>query len=561
MKAAVYCGTRNVYQDMIPSMKSLLIHSDVDKIYFLIEDDEFPYDLPPEVECINVSNQKFFLQDGPNYNSSWSYMILLRAAFTKLFPQLDKILSLDCDTIIEENISSLWDIPLNNYYIAGVKEPRKSIGKRIYINTGVMLFNLKKLREDKKDEEAILDLNTYKRIYPEQDCFNDLFAGKILELPPEYNISNYSTKQNTHKKIIHFAAIKNWKNYLIVNKYRNMEIVRNMPDKEGLDIIIPFYNNITGLETTLKSVVFDDLPNIRVTVVDDYSQVNYDDIKELFPTVQFLRLEKNSGPGIARQYGIDHTSNKYLMFVDTADYILSKYNLIEILDTIKNNDVPYMYLWRWLNEEHNTYSSDWNPLLHGWVIKRDFLELYNIRFCEASPRSNEDYGFIESCDMIIKNLKLYNKTVYSVFNETPIYMYVYDSNSITHANDKSYMYSTHLGGLVTNIEHIVNNSKRNNVAADLIADLTTQMMVRLYHDFLVCAKNKPEFLPQNWKYIRHYFLDIYRPYSKISKISLDIYYQREMSSLIKLVSKTVPNINIHKFMTLLEQNEELPQYL
>jgi len=38
-------------------MKSLLIHSNVDKIYFLIEDDEFPYELPPEVECINVSGQ------------------------------------------------------------------------------------------------------------------------------------------------------------------------------------------------------------------------------------------------------------------------------------------------------------------------------------------------------------------------------------------------------------------------------------------------------------------------------------------------------------------------
>ena len=56
MRAAVYCGTRNVYDDMIPSMKSLLIHSNVEKIYFLIEDDKFPYELPPEVECINVSN-------------------------------------------------------------------------------------------------------------------------------------------------------------------------------------------------------------------------------------------------------------------------------------------------------------------------------------------------------------------------------------------------------------------------------------------------------------------------------------------------------------------------
>jgi hypothetical protein len=46
MKVAVYAGTRNIYKDMLPSVKSLLIHSDVDKIYFLIEDDIFPYELP-----------------------------------------------------------------------------------------------------------------------------------------------------------------------------------------------------------------------------------------------------------------------------------------------------------------------------------------------------------------------------------------------------------------------------------------------------------------------------------------------------------------------------------
>ena len=56
MKAAVYGGTRNVYRNMLAPMKSLLMNSDVDKIYFLIEDDEFPYPLPKEVECINVSN-------------------------------------------------------------------------------------------------------------------------------------------------------------------------------------------------------------------------------------------------------------------------------------------------------------------------------------------------------------------------------------------------------------------------------------------------------------------------------------------------------------------------
>ena len=36
--------------------KSLLEHSNVEKIYFFIEDDIFPYALPQEIECINVSN-------------------------------------------------------------------------------------------------------------------------------------------------------------------------------------------------------------------------------------------------------------------------------------------------------------------------------------------------------------------------------------------------------------------------------------------------------------------------------------------------------------------------
>ena len=56
MRAAVYGGTRNVYERMLPAMKSLLMNSNVEKIYFLIEDDIFPYELPKEAECINVSN-------------------------------------------------------------------------------------------------------------------------------------------------------------------------------------------------------------------------------------------------------------------------------------------------------------------------------------------------------------------------------------------------------------------------------------------------------------------------------------------------------------------------
>ena len=41
---------------MLISAKSLIEHSNVEKIYFLIEDDIFPEVLPSEIECINISN-------------------------------------------------------------------------------------------------------------------------------------------------------------------------------------------------------------------------------------------------------------------------------------------------------------------------------------------------------------------------------------------------------------------------------------------------------------------------------------------------------------------------
>jgi len=151
MKAACYCGTRNIYADMIPAVNSLLANSDVDKVYLLIEDDEFPYPLPDKVETINVIGQTYFLKDGPNYRNGWTYMVLMRAALHRVFPDLATILSLDCDTIVAKDISELWDLPIEDYYLAGAKEPWKSIACT-YINCGVMLLNLKKLRDGKGDE-------------------------------------------------------------------------------------------------------------------------------------------------------------------------------------------------------------------------------------------------------------------------------------------------------------------------------------------------------------------------------------------------------------------------
>lgn len=42
-RVVVYAGDRNVYPDMLTATKSLLMHNRIDKVYLLIEDDDFRF--------------------------------------------------------------------------------------------------------------------------------------------------------------------------------------------------------------------------------------------------------------------------------------------------------------------------------------------------------------------------------------------------------------------------------------------------------------------------------------------------------------------------------------
>ena len=224
-KVAAYCGTRNLYPHMLTAAKSLMMNSSIDKIYFLIQDDKFPFLLPECIECINISNQTYFPPTGKNYNTSWTYMCLIRAALSKILPQEEKVLSLDVDTIVDQNIDHLWDLPLDNKFFTGVLEPRKSTGSFYYTNIGVCLFNLKYLRETKKDDEIIYCLNHFQYNYPEQDCFNDKSQTRIYKLPCNYNfMSKIHKKPDTPIIIYHFAGEEGRYDNEYFKKYRQIPL-------------------------------------------------------------------------------------------------------------------------------------------------------------------------------------------------------------------------------------------------------------------------------------------------------------------------------------------------
>ena len=233
MRAAVYSGTRNLYEHMLPAIKSLTANSSVDRIYLLIEDDKFPWDLPPLVETINVSDyvRETFLPDGPNMKSQFTYMAMVRACYASLFPDLDKILQLDVDTIVVDNIDSLWDIDMGQKWCIAAEEPYNNYFKpwgMQYYNVGISMWNLKAIRAADIEQVIIDDLNTVEERFAEQDAWQRIGAPrKFITLENRYNDCK-PCGYTDNPAVIHYAGWKNWwsdgscprREYY--RKYRNM---------------------------------------------------------------------------------------------------------------------------------------------------------------------------------------------------------------------------------------------------------------------------------------------------------------------------------------------------
>ena len=159
-RVAVYMGTRNYYGQMVIAAKSLLCHTRMDRVWFLIEDDEFPEPLPDVIRCKNVSGQTWFTPDGPNYGAHWTYTCLLPLAYPEIFPEEDRVLRLDDDTIVKKDIGPLLDMDLHDNYTAMVEEPVRGKFPFRYFNAGVTLMNLEKFRETGIYRKMIRMLNT-----------------------------------------------------------------------------------------------------------------------------------------------------------------------------------------------------------------------------------------------------------------------------------------------------------------------------------------------------------------------------------------------------------------
>lgn len=93
-----------------------------------------------------------------------------------------------------------------------------------------------------------------------------------------------------------------------------------------LSIVVPVYNTATYLAGCLESIVNQTYNNIEVIVVDDGSTDGSNEICDRYAEKYdfvFVYHRENQGVSDTRNYGIEHATGKYVMFVDSDDYIAS----------------------------------------------------------------------------------------------------------------------------------------------------------------------------------------------------------------------------------------------
>ena len=222
-RVAVYAGTRNVYRNMVIASKSLLAHTRMDRVYFLIEDDTFPEELPPVIECKNVSKQPYFPPDGANTNSPWTYMTLMRLALPIVLQNEDFALWLDIDTIVEKDISELFERDMDGFQVAMVEEPKRSKYPFVYHNAGVALLNLRMMMQTGVYKKMIRRVNEAPYTAPDQDMLNIFCQGEILTLAPEWNDAGHITQKTNDPYIRHYGGSNKWNEPAVFSWYEKQE--------------------------------------------------------------------------------------------------------------------------------------------------------------------------------------------------------------------------------------------------------------------------------------------------------------------------------------------------
>lgn len=271
-----------------------------------------------------------------------------------------------------------------------------------------------------------------------------------------------------------------------------------------ISIIIPVYNSGKYLRKCLDSIKNQTKKEFEVIIIDDGSTDNsYNIINEYLNDERFKVIkQENHGIGYSRNVGIEKSTGKYLVFIDSDDYV--ELNFLELMFKKAEKDNLDIVVCDYIEEniennkqkkviipDFDNTSVDNNPeILLGinkspWnkIIKKSAIN--NIRFPENLKY--EDTQFI--CE-ILKNTKI------GKINKCLNHYVIHSKSETTTMNEK-----------VFDILKIINNIRdmyiQENNVGDVLEKLTLQILTTytIQQRYQKSDKIRNDFIDATFKYI------------------------------------------------------------
>lgn len=212
-----------------------------------------------------------------------------------------------------------------------------------------------------------------------------------------------------------------------------------------VSVICPVYNCAAYIKDCIDSLLAQTMQDFEVLLIDDHGQdesieVAKKHLEGRSDKFLFLQTPKNSGPGIARNVGIDAAKGEYIAFIDSDDQWKPTF-LERLLEVGEDKDLAYCQL------QYSDGSVRRNPVLEAddfsgkkknWFLlrfvtfsvcflyRKSFLIENNLKFpCE---RNSEDTNFLTRSLLLAQNLACV---------DVPLYIYNVHSGSLTTSHDRS----------------------------------------------------------------------------------------------------------------------------
>lgn len=294
-----------------------------------------------------------------------------------------------------------------------------------------------------------------------------------------------------------------------------------------VSVIIPIYNAIKYLEVCVNSVLMQTEKNIEVILIDDGSTDGSGDLCDLFEKkdsrIKVIH-QKNSGVSVSRNKGLSIASGKWIMFVDSDDWLDSK--ALESLLSCENPECeliigPIINNYSLTDNEANafenkiiiyTMSEYKNDFIGGCIIEPRVFPRFFKHEIQKLPFLGSPCGKLYKNNIIQENNVIFNKNITygedSFFNldfleyvnnvkyiETPVYFYRMRPGSLS--TGRVFQKFEQYNQYVDEIYRVKNMYKYKNFDEFLSVDLTQMvwelsemygMSINTLKDFIIYRK-------------------------------------------------------------------------